>query len=295
MKRFVCIVLLVLFAGCMTMKEKNSALLNAVKSGDRATAQAMLDKGAKVDATTRTSRGTQTVLQVAVSEGHPDVADLLLSRGANVAVKDKFGDTPLHAAVKKDLPPKTIGQLIAAGADVNAKGELDDTPLHIAMYRKQEALSDLLLSKGADASLLNRYGLSPRDMTRLPEVENKVAGAADLLSNSGIWTDRTEARIQYEQLKQFPPNEVINALVLQVIAKSPIRLRVLMLAIKLGIPLSEDKLSGLLMVYGDKSMAEDYLNSGSKLLADAGREWAMAHGYNVSTGSGSHRAIWGRF
>jgi hypothetical protein len=295
MKRVVCIGVLVLLAGCMTMKDKNRTLLNAVKSGDRATAQAMLDKGAEVDATTMTSRGTQTALQVAVSEGHPDVADLLLSRGADVAVKDKFGDTPLHAAVKRGLPPKTIERLIAEGADVNTKGELDDTPLHIAMYRKQEALSALLLSKGADASLLNRYGLSPRDMTRLPEVESKIAGAADLLSNSGSWTDRTKARALYEQLKQLPPNEVINALVLQVIEKSPIRSRVLILAIKLGIPLSEDKLSGLLMVYGDKSMAEDYLNSGSKLLADAGREWARAHGYNVSTGSGSHRGTWGGF
>jgi hypothetical protein len=232
---------------------------------------------------------------MAIKTYHPDIAMLLLSRGADVAVRDKFGDTPLHAAVKRDLPPKTIERLIAEGADVNAKGELDDTPLHIAMYRKQEALSALLLSKGADVSLLNRYGLSPRDMTRLPEVESKVTGAAGLLSNSGSWTDRTKARVQYEQLKQLPPNEVINALVLQVIEKSPIRLRVLILAIKLGIPRSEDKLSGLLMVYGDVSMAEDYLNSGSKLLADAGRGWARAHGYNVRTGFGSHRGTWGDF
>ena len=54
-------------------------------------------------------------------------------------------------------------------------------------------------------------------------------------------------------------------------------------------------LSGTFLIYGDESMAEDYLNSGSRLLANAGREWARAHGYNVSTGFGSHRATWGDF
>jgi len=287
--------LAVVLTGCMSMHEKNRRLISASRSGDIAAVQAMLDKGAKVDATTWTSRGRQTALHVAVSARHPEVAELLLASGATVAVKDKFGDTPLHTAVKKGLPPRTIEHLIQAGADVNAKGELDDTPLHVSKYRKQEALSALLMEKGADNSLLNRYGLSPQDMTRLPEVESKVAETASLLNNSGGWTDRTAARHYYNHLKQLRANEVINAVVLQVIEGTPRRLRVLILAIKLGLPGSEDKLSSLLMVYGDKSMAEDYLNSGSGELAGAGRRWARAHGYNVSTGYGSHRGTWGSF
>lgn len=290
-----CIWLAVVLTGCMSVHEKNRALINAARSGDVDIAHAMLDKGAEVDATTWTDRGRQTALQVAVSAKHPEVAELLLASGASVAVKDKYGDTPLHTAIKKKLPPRTIERLIQEGADINAKGELDDTPLHISKYQKQEALSALLTAKGADNSLLNRYGLSPEDMTRLPEVESKVAETASLLSNSGSWTDRTTARTHYNHLKQLPANEVINAVVLQVIEGSSHRLRVLILAIKLGFSGSEEKLSSLLMVYGNKSMAEDYLNSGSGELAEAGRRWARANGYNVMTGHGSHRGTWGRF
>jgi len=49
------------------------------------------------------------------------------------------------------------------------------------------------------------------------------------------------------------------------------------------------------MVYGDRSMAEDYLNSGSDELHDWAVKWGKAHGYSIHTGSGSNRAAWGRF
>jgi len=53
------------------------------------------------------------------------------------------------------------------------------------------------------------------------------------------------------------------------------------------------KLRALLMLYGDKALAEDYLNSGQAELEAISREWAGAHGYNITTGSGSHRVRWG--
>lgn len=73
------------------------------------------------------------------------------------------------------------------------------------------------------------------------------------------------------------------------------RLQILILAIKLGVEDSEEKLASLLMVFGDKPMAEDYLNCGSFALGSAARQWAYANGYTIMTGPGSHRATWGRF
>lgn len=86
-----------------------------------------------------------------------------------------------------------------------------------------------------------------------------------------------------------------NALALQVIGAHDRRSRTLILAVKLGIPGSHDKLGALLMVYGDRSMAEDYLNSGSDELHDWAVKWGKAHGYSIHTGPGSNRAAWGRF
>jgi len=54
------------------------------------------------------------------------------------------------------------------------------------------------------------------------------------------------------------------------------------------------ELRSLLLRYGDKTLAEDYLNCGKEELADAAREWGRAHGYNIKTGPGSHRVRWGR-
>jgi hypothetical protein len=49
----------------------------------------------------------------------------------------------------------------------------------------------------------------------------------------------------------------------------------------------------LLNTYGDKQLAEDYLNCGQGDLNAAGAAWARAHGFDVGTGNGSSRAKWG--
>lgn len=49
----------------------------------------------------------------------------------------------------------------------------------------------------------------------------------------------------------------------------------------------------LLETYGDKTLAEDYLNCGQPDLNTAATKWANERGYTISTGYGSHRATWG--
>ncbi|MBP6870362.1 MAG: hypothetical protein KBC43_00010 [Bacteroidales bacterium] len=49
----------------------------------------------------------------------------------------------------------------------------------------------------------------------------------------------------------------------------------------------------LLNEFGDKYLAEDYMNCGNGELEDAGVSWGRAHGYNVGSGYGSHRVRWG--
>lgn len=49
----------------------------------------------------------------------------------------------------------------------------------------------------------------------------------------------------------------------------------------------------LLETYGDKMLAEDYLNCGQPDLSAAARQWAGRHGYSFGIGDGSHRVSWG--
>lgn len=117
------------------------------------------------------------------------------------------------------------------------------------------------------------------------------AGCLDKYAN---WTDREKGRQVYNVLKRLDDSLTTDSLIRQVL-KSHNRLKVLFLSVKLGTSGSQEKLNKVLMKHGDKSMAEDFLNSGSQKLFEGGKKWANAHGYFISTGMGSHRVAWGRF
>jgi ankyrin repeat protein len=68
-------------------REIDEQLWEAARKGDAAAAQALLDKGADVNAKFR--YGT-TALFKAAERGHTEVVKLLLARGADVTVKDTF-------------------------------------------------------------------------------------------------------------------------------------------------------------------------------------------------------------
>ncbi len=72
----------------------------------------------------------------------------------------------------------------------------------------------------------------------------------------------------------------------QIVVHSEFQIRILLLAIKLGIAGSKDAPVALLFEYEDKATAEDYLNCGCDALADGARQWASANGYEVMTGLG---------
>lgn len=89
---------------------------------------------------------------------------------------------------------------------------------------------------------------------------------------------------------------IISALAKAVLAgESFWRPRVLVLAIKLGLPKSEIVLGNLLKEHGTKGIAEDYLNCGSPYLRNVAEAWASARGFPISRGGGSRRARWGQF
>ena len=140
-------------------------LMTCSRTGRPAAVQALLAAGVDVNAAEATHR--QTALMWALSEGHLDVARLLIDAGADVHGSTTGGFTPLMFAVRRgDLDAVTV--LLDAGADVNhtahvtaaesgrrlvGQGELASngiTPLHVATVRGHEAVAALLLDRGAD-------------------------------------------------------------------------------------------------------------------------------------------------
>lgn len=69
-----------------------------------------------------------------------------------------FEDYPLHKiAFWGDVESARV--LLDHGAHIDALGEDGDTPLHRAVAAGQDEMVQLLLARGADPTLRNRYGV----------------------------------------------------------------------------------------------------------------------------------------
>jgi ankyrin repeat protein len=155
-------------------------LLTALQRGDNDTAEALLTKGASVDAkingaslvakmlgdynesaaqwliehgadaTGEDAMGRNAVMITAIN-GQPDLGVALLARHPELAnAKDTEQLTALHRAVENWWGSQAIARaLIDAGADVNAFDGAGRTPLHVALETYGEDPARLLLEKGA--------------------------------------------------------------------------------------------------------------------------------------------------
>lgn len=115
--------------------------------------------------------GENTPLHDAAKEGNKAKVEALLAKGAEVNAKDKGGWTPLHSAAyygKKDVAEF----LLAKGADVNARDNDGTTPLHSAMHALNIDMVELLVAKGASFNTQDNIGTTPLaervDVTNVP-------------------------------------------------------------------------------------------------------------------------------
>jgi hypothetical protein len=99
----------------------------------------------------------KTMLMVAVHFQQPEVVKYLLSRGANLKVKDRFGATLLHYfGIKK--PNEEIFSQILKGNDLEAKTNLGETALLLAAKYKNFEAVKMLFKAGANSEAKDNDG-----------------------------------------------------------------------------------------------------------------------------------------
>ena len=153
-----------------------------------ATAAALLDRGADLDAESEDGR---TAYAVAVQSGQTEVAALLETRGAktDISVVDRFlgacatadpGELDRLLLTRPEIaaspgnerlvPDLTMGHrtpavraLLAAGMPVDARGDMGATALHWACWKGYADLVELLLNHGASLTIEDRqfHGTPP--------------------------------------------------------------------------------------------------------------------------------------
>ena len=124
-----------------------SALHLAAFSGDTATTQLLLDRGAELDARARNGF-RNTPLQVALLAGNEATARLLLERGADPLVRQEGGFAPIHEAAllgRRDL----VDLLLERGADINSRGNDGRNVLSEALRGGHPEFAEYLRTKGA--------------------------------------------------------------------------------------------------------------------------------------------------
>lgn len=130
-------------------------LLRAVQQGQLPKVTALLDKNPSLSKATN-ARG-HSALYDAAYMNRPDVANLLVARGADVNQPTKRHTLPLHAAAQRgSLEISTL--LVLNGALVDVTDPEGRTPLHLAAYGRHAEIVKLLLSKGSNPKIRDTGG-----------------------------------------------------------------------------------------------------------------------------------------
>jgi ankyrin repeat protein len=142
-------------------------LVRAAGSGRTAIVGALLDAGANSNATAPVDGdqgGWPSALMAAAGEGHLDVVELLIARGADVnanyeAVEQTF-PTALLAAIASGRA-EVVRALLDAGADISAKGVMGLEAIHDAALDSDLEIVELLLAHGAEVDTRDGLGGTP--------------------------------------------------------------------------------------------------------------------------------------
>jgi ankyrin repeat protein len=154
-----------------------TALHLVARSGNVEAAKLLLKAGAKVDSVEQF--GGQTPLMWATARRHPQMVELLLSKGADVnargavrdyrrvataesraAPRDRGGFTPLMYA-SRDNCGECVEVLLKHKADVNLADPSFVVPLSIAMMNDNWDIAKRLVEAGADVNQWDMNGNSP--------------------------------------------------------------------------------------------------------------------------------------
>ena len=153
-----------------TIVTEGRPLHEAALAGNRADVEKALEEGANVNATAIVlnpwgfENGGLTPLHLAaLLNDNPEVAALLLERGADIKAEDDGGGTPLHGAARSNENPEVAALLLDRGADVHAKDNFFcSTPLHgAAVSNDNPEVVALLLDRGADIEAKSAVGNTP--------------------------------------------------------------------------------------------------------------------------------------
>ena len=124
----------------------------------------LLKRGASI--LTRVADNAEA-LAYAIRGEDPGVAIALLAQGADVNATDKYMQSAILVASRRD-----VRLLLQYGADVSAQDYAEQTPLHPAALLAHKAVLNVLLESSPDISICDHYGYNVLKMASIYGQEN---------------------------------------------------------------------------------------------------------------------------
>lgn len=177
-------IVLVILAGLVLLVavfgHPEPALHSYARHNRVAQARKLLENGS--DVKVRGNNG-RTALHLATTA---EMADLLLSHGADPSAVSEMGFSPLRDCIARHCEPAVVRLLLEHGANPNVgDGSRGDTPLHVACFDGAREAVSLLLDSGADINVQNDHGYTPLHCARTPEMTELLLsrGADTIVKN----------------------------------------------------------------------------------------------------------------
>jgi ankyrin repeat protein len=133
--------------------KRDTRLVEALKGGDTAAAQALLQK--RIDVNAPEADGT-TPLHWAVRMNDLDLVNRLIRAGANVKAANRYGVTPIQLACINGSAA-SIGRLLEAGESANATGPYAETALMLCARTGNPETARVLLAHGATVDAVESW------------------------------------------------------------------------------------------------------------------------------------------
>lgn len=121
--------------------------------------QAFLEKYPNFNLNTQNAY-KQTALHLAVLYEKLDVLEFLISKGAQLEVKDIRGETPFFTASNLCVKEAML-ILLKHNVNINAQNNDKETPLHLCAQKNAPAELLFLLERGANPNMQNKNGDTP--------------------------------------------------------------------------------------------------------------------------------------
>lgn len=176
------------------MKAADKRLLEAVQNGNLVEAKAAISKGANPAIIVK-ERGKiiNTALSMACVNQSVDVAEYLISQGADINLADSRGQTPMMKSLLMAKKDGCFRLLLEKGADVAAKNVSGENIFDIVEKKGNSELLTLLLEKHERPS--KEMPIAEAAEKEMPTAEAEAAVPVDATNHETITASDSEAEV----------------------------------------------------------------------------------------------------